>query len=248
MSFIFPSVVPGLLWGDWLGGFIYAGVIRLFFCYQAIFSINSIAHWLGDQSYDDRHTPRNHTLVALLCFGEGYHNYHHEFPADYRNGVEWYQCDVTKWCIWVWKQLGLAYGLKQAPDNVVGKGTYQQARKELERKSNKLDWGLPLSQLPGITWDGFQEAVKDGRQLIILSGMVYDIATFIPLHPGGVKILVNHIGKDATKAFNGEIYSHSTAARNWLDEFRVGFLCGNGQKLSHVPIPAADQDSKGKRL
>lgn len=112
-----------------------------------------------------------------------------------------------KWCIWVWKQLGLAYGLKQAPDNVVGKGTYQQARKKLERKANKLDWGLPLSQLPGITWDGFQEAVKDGRQLIILSGMVYDIATFIPLHPGGVKILVSHIGKD--EAFNVEIYSRT---------------------------------------
>lgn len=123
--------------------------------------------------------------------------------------MEWYQCDVTKWCIWVWKQLGLAYGLKKAPDNVVGKGTYQQARKKLERKANKLDWGLPLSQLPGITWDGFQEAVKDGRQLIILSGMVYDIATFIPFRPGGVKILVSHIEKDATKAFNGEIYSRT---------------------------------------
>lgn len=105
--------------------------------------------------------------------------------------------EATRSCIWF------------EADNVVGKGTYQQARKKLERKANKLDWGLPLSQLPGITWDGFQEAEKDGRQLIILSGMVYDIATFIPLHPGGVMILVSHIGKDETKAFNGEIYSRT---------------------------------------
>jgi stearoyl-CoA desaturase (delta-9 desaturase) len=124
-AFVFPSVFAGILWGDWWGGLLYMGIIRMFFCYQALFFVNSIAHYLGDQPYDDHHTPRNHFLVALLCFGEGYHNYHHEFPANYRNGVRWYQYDITKWCIWILQHLGFAHGLQRAPQNVVDKGMYQ---------------------------------------------------------------------------------------------------------------------------
>jgi stearoyl-CoA desaturase (delta-9 desaturase) len=51
---------------------------------------------LGDQPFDDRYTPRNNLITALLILGEGWHNFHHEFPSDYRAGIEWYQYDPTK--------------------------------------------------------------------------------------------------------------------------------------------------------
>merc|ERR1712014_73156 len=68
---------------------------------------------------NDRNSPRDHVITALVTLGEGYHNFHHEFPSDYRNAIEWHQYDPTKWSIWAWKQLGLAYDLKQFRANEI---------------------------------------------------------------------------------------------------------------------------------
>jgi stearoyl-CoA desaturase (delta-9 desaturase) len=74
--------------------------------------VNSLAHWLGETPFDDKHTPRDHVITALVTIGEGYHNFHHQFPMDYRNAIKWYQYDPTKWFIWVCQQFGLASHLK----------------------------------------------------------------------------------------------------------------------------------------
>ena len=87
MALILPTMVCGLGWNDWLGGFVYAGILRIFFIQQATFCVNSLAHWLGDQPFDDRNSPRDHVITALVTLGEGYHNFHHEFPSDYRNAI-----------------------------------------------------------------------------------------------------------------------------------------------------------------
>ena len=52
-------------------------------------------------------------IIALLTFGEGYHNYHHTFSYDYRNGVRWYHFDPTKWLIWTLSKFGLASRLRK---------------------------------------------------------------------------------------------------------------------------------------
>lgn len=92
---LFPMMVAGLGWGDWYGGLIYAGILRWFFVQQATFCVNSLAHWLGEQvrncpfltimgrtnktqPFDDRNSPRDHVVTALVTLGEGYHNFHHE--------------------------------------------------------------------------------------------------------------------------------------------------------------------------
>lgn len=95
MGFIFPTVVAGLLWGDWRGGFFYAGAARLLFVHHSTFCVNSLAHWLGETPFDDKHTPRDHFITALCTIGEGYHNFHHEFPQDYRNAITWNGYDPT---------------------------------------------------------------------------------------------------------------------------------------------------------
>jgi stearoyl-CoA desaturase (delta-9 desaturase) len=68
----FPMVVAGLGWGDWMGGLVYAGIIRACFVQQATFCVNSLAHWIGEQPFDDRRSPRDHVLTALVTMGEGY--------------------------------------------------------------------------------------------------------------------------------------------------------------------------------
>jgi stearoyl-CoA desaturase (delta-9 desaturase) len=52
--------------------------------------------------------------VSLLTFGEGYHNYHHRYPGDYRNGARWYNFDPSKWLIFTLELLGLASSLRRS--------------------------------------------------------------------------------------------------------------------------------------
>jgi stearoyl-CoA desaturase (delta-9 desaturase) len=229
MGMIFPCLVTGIGWGDWFGGFIYAGILRIFVVQQATFCVNSLAHWLGDQPFDDRNSPRDHVITALVTLGEGYHNFHHEFPSDYRNAIEWHQYDPTKWSIWTWKQLGLAYDLKQFKSNEIEKGRLQQLQKKLDQKRATLDWGIPLEQLPIISWDDYQTEAKNGRALVAVAGVIHDVSDFIKEHPGGKALISSGIGKDATAIFNGGVYNHSNAAHNLLSTMRVGVLRGGSE-------------------
>ncbi|KZL64756.1 acyl-CoA desaturase, partial [Colletotrichum tofieldiae] len=226
MGVIFPTLVCGLGWGDWLGGYVYGGILRIFVVQQATFCVNSLAHWLGDQPFDDRNSPRDHVITALVTLGEGYHNFHHEFPSDYRNAIQWWQYDPTKWCIWTWKQLGLASDLKQFRQNEIEKGRVQQLQKKLDQKRARLDWGVPLEQLPVIDWDDFVSQAKNGRGLVAIAGVIHDVTDFIKEHPGGKALISSAVGKDATAIFNGGVYLHSNAAHNLLSTMRVGVLRG----------------------
>ena len=229
MGLIFPTLVAGLGWGDWFGGFVYAGVLRIFFVQQATFCVNSLAHWLGDQPFDDRNSPRDHVLTALVTLGEGYHNFHHEFPSDYRNAIEWHQYDPTKWTIRAAKWLGLAYDLKTFKSNEIEKGRLQQQQKKLDQTRARLDWGVPLDQLPVLEWDDYVDQCRNGRCLVAVAGVVHDVADFVAQHPGGRAMIRSGIGKDATAMFNGGVYGHSNAAHNLLSTMRVGVVRGGGE-------------------
>ncbi|RYP51426.1 hypothetical protein DL768_003212 [Monosporascus sp. mg162] len=226
MALVVPTLVCGLGWGDWRGGFIYGGILRIFVVQQATFCVNSLAHWLGDQPFDDRNSPRDHVITALVTLGEGYHNFHHEFPSDYRNAIQWWQYDPTKWTIWLWKQIGLAYDLKQFRQNEIEKGRVQQLQKKLDQKRAQLDWGTPLDQLPVVSWDDYVAETKNGRALVAVAGVIHDVTDFIKDHPGGKALISSAIGKDATAIFNGGVYLHSNAAHNLLSTMRVGVLRG----------------------
>ncbi len=73
--------------------------------------------------------------VCLLTFGEGYHNYHHTFAGDYRNGIKWYHFDPTKWMIWTLYKLGLASHLKRASPVQIKEKMILEGKEEI---SNKL--------------------------------------------------------------------------------------------------------------
>jgi stearoyl-CoA desaturase (delta-9 desaturase) len=101
--------------GDVVGYFLLVGVLRLVISHHVTFFINSLAHMWGLQPYTDQNTARDNGVVALLTYGEGYHNFHHMFAHDYRNGVRWWQYDPSKWFIRAMAWLGLAYNLKTVP-------------------------------------------------------------------------------------------------------------------------------------
>jgi stearoyl-CoA desaturase (delta-9 desaturase) len=108
---VLPTLL-GLAFGDPIGGFVVGAAVRLLVCYHVTFAINSLAHRFGTQPYSDSTSARDSFIVALLSMGEGYHNFHHTFPADYRNGAGRGQYDPTKWALWVLARLRLARHLK----------------------------------------------------------------------------------------------------------------------------------------
>jgi stearoyl-CoA desaturase (Delta-9 desaturase) len=104
----------GYLHGKLWGTFLLAGLLRLVVNHHLTFLINSLAHFWGRRPYSDANSSRDNSLLALFTYGEGYHNYHHHFQYDYRNGNEWWHFDPTKWLIKVMTWLGLTHKLQKA--------------------------------------------------------------------------------------------------------------------------------------
>ncbi|MEM6915760.1 MAG: fatty acid desaturase [Verrucomicrobiota bacterium] len=118
---VLPALI-GAAWSGWsglLGGFLLGGITRLVAVQHCTFLINSLCHTIGNRPYDSKTSARDSWLMAIFTFGEGYHNYHHSFQHDYRNGVKPWQWDPTKWMIWTLQKLGLAEGLRRVPEEKI---------------------------------------------------------------------------------------------------------------------------------
>ncbi len=113
-----PLVVGGLA-GDFFGALLWCVAARVTLVFHSAFFINSFAHTFGTKPYDPTSSAKDNWFGAVLTNGEGYHNFHHKFPNDYRNGVRWYHWDPSKWAIWTLSRLGLARDLKRTPENLI---------------------------------------------------------------------------------------------------------------------------------
>ncbi len=122
----------GLLTGDWLGSFVLAWWTRLAVSHHLTWFINSLAHTWGSRAYSKEQTAVDNHIVALLTVGEGYHNYHHTFASDYRNGVRWFHFDPTKWTIWTLSKLGLAGNLVRYSPFTIRQRLLSEDRKLLQ--------------------------------------------------------------------------------------------------------------------
>lgn len=91
-------------------------LLRTFAIHHSTWFINSLAHTWGAKTYARELSAVDNAILAVLTFGEGYHNYHHAFASDYRNGIRWYHYDVTKWLIWLASRFGLATRLRRVSD------------------------------------------------------------------------------------------------------------------------------------
>jgi len=138
-------LLAGWASGDVWGVFLLGGVLRLVVSHHFTFFINSLAHIWGNQPYTDRNTARDNGVLAVLTFGEGYHNFHHLYGSDYRNGVRWWQWDPTKWLIRSLAAAGLARNLKRVPDVMIQRArlTMQMRRLEAKLAQTGSRWHLP---------------------------------------------------------------------------------------------------------
>lgn len=252
MAFVFPCLFAGMMWGDYRGGFYYAGASRLLFVHHSTFCVNSVAHWFGNHTFDDERSPRDHFITALLTLGEGYHNFHHEFPNDYRNGTKWYHYDPTKWLIRFFAMLGLTYEMKVFPENEVAKGKLMMAQKRLDHEKAKLIYPSPVMTLTPMTNRDISRKQKEGFSLVVIDNLVHDVTNFVEEHPGGVNFIKSVVGKDGTEAFYGrtDIYKHSNAARHLLTTFRVGRLVesGSGYSSPYSSEPEFEESASSRKM
>jgi stearoyl-CoA desaturase (delta-9 desaturase) len=117
----FPFVL-GYFHGGVIGGigcFLLAGMFRMFMVLNSTFAINSLCHMFGTQPHGQGDSSRDSWLVSCFTFGEGYHNYHHTYARDYRNGPRWYNVDPSKWTIYTLSVLGLATNLRRLDSTVL---------------------------------------------------------------------------------------------------------------------------------
>lgn len=123
-----PALLCGVLWA--VGG---AQLVVWGFCvstvavYHATFSINSLAHHFGTRRYATPDASRNNFWLALVTFGEGWHNNHHHYPAAARQGFFWWEIDITWYGLRALAALGLVRDLRPVPvavrDGRAGRGT-----------------------------------------------------------------------------------------------------------------------------
>ena len=170
-NFGFP-LAAGYLVGDVWGTLLLAGVLRLVLSHHFTFFINSLAHMWGSRPYTEDNTARDNAVLAFLTQGEGYHNFHHIFAHDYRNGVRWWQWDPTKWLIAALQWVGLTRRLKRTPAFQIQRAllamqfTRAQARLAQLPQASRLPAQIEqLRQRIAQEYDAFVAAVGDWTRL-----------------------------------------------------------------------------------
>ena len=136
VGFILPLIV-GLIYNRPLGAVLWAGFLRVTLVHHATFFINSLCHCVGKRPYDYKSSARDSWIVSLFTFGEGYHNYHHTFQWDYRNGVKWFSFDPSKWIIKLLSFIGITYDLKETKEYLIWKNHISSIKDQLNESYNK---------------------------------------------------------------------------------------------------------------
>jgi stearoyl-CoA desaturase (delta-9 desaturase) len=155
----------GVIYQDIWGMLLMVCVVRLVLSHHSTFFINSLAHIWGSQPYTDKNTARDNAVLAVFTFGEGYHNYHHIFENDYRNGIHWWQYDPTKWLIKSCSWLGLTKKLRVTPKMKIEKAMAKQALAKASQNVSKLPNASLLNETLNKEFDVLMSKMSDYYEL-----------------------------------------------------------------------------------
>ena len=176
LGFFVGMVLPGVAgWfflgglAGFMGGFIWGGLFRVVVVHHATFLINSAAHTWGTQPYSTANTSRDSPFLSLLTYGEGYHNFHHTFQADYRNGHKWHHWDPTKWWIKGFSFIKMTSGLHKIPDKTIEsrkmKTAYEQGLKSANADEKENALGFVERLRTGYTeLDAQRKALREAKK------------------------------------------------------------------------------------
>lgn len=220
-TFALPTWI-GLLGGRPVGGLLWGGFLRVVMVHHTTFFINSLAHLWGSKPYDRKGTAVDSWWLAPLTFGEGYHNFHHKFQADYRNGIKWWQFDATKWFINLLHWTGQAWKLKRVPEPLIIK-----ARLEVE-KETMAERLAHVQASESLLWERISARVEAGQRRLELAHQRY-------LH---AKAEYRHRREewtaDVRRRYQAQLDAHRAEYEEAMDRWRSMLRAMN--RLSH-PTP-----------
>ncbi|MGD2045173.1 MAG: fatty acid desaturase [Gemmatimonadota bacterium] len=146
------------LWGGWpmlVVGFFWSTVAL----YHGTFFINSLAHVKGSQRYLTGDDSRNNFWLALITFGEGWHNNHHHYQSSTRQGFKWYEIDITYYILKALSWTGLVYDLREPPEAIL-KGERPVGRKVLEKVAGELAGSFSVERYAARVREAWAESHK----------------------------------------------------------------------------------------
>ena len=115
-------VLMALCWAiGGFDGFLWGYALSTALVAHATFTINSLAHVFGSRRYATTDTSRNNLWLALLTFGEGWHNNHHHYMNSANQGFFWWEVDVSYYVIKAWEKVGLVWDVRRPPAHVLKK-------------------------------------------------------------------------------------------------------------------------------
>jgi stearoyl-CoA desaturase (delta-9 desaturase) len=124
VSLLAPALIGGLWSGTWVGAltaFFWGSLVRIAFLHHITWSINSICHTFGKEEFEVRDKSRNVNWLAILSFGESWHNLHHSDPTCARHGALRGQIDIAARLIWCAEKLGWAYDVRWPDETKLSK-------------------------------------------------------------------------------------------------------------------------------
>lgn len=151
----------GSIWGT----LVLAGLLRFVLNSHFTYFINSACHFFGAQPYSNKDTSRDNFVLALVTYGEGYHNFHHTFQADYRNGIRWYHFDPTKWFVKGLNYLGMTSNLKKVSESLIQKQmilhAVTQKKESFLKRYNLTSDSSQASQKVEALYSEFTQSLND---------------------------------------------------------------------------------------
>lgn len=112
LGLVIPAAIGGIAHLSWQGavsGLLWGGFVRMFVLEHIVWAINSFLHMFGTRPYESRENSRNAGVLALVTFGESWHNNHHAFPDSASFGLNWYRLDPGYWLIKFLSLVGAAH-------------------------------------------------------------------------------------------------------------------------------------------
>ena len=133
LSVAVPLTLGWALTHTFTGGLVavfWAVIVRISLMHHATWSVNSICHFFGYQTFRSDDHSRNNPIVAIISLGEGWHNNHHAFPTSARHGMKWWEFD-SSWCvIRTLELLGLAWDVRRPSATAMGQKAVRQPQSE----------------------------------------------------------------------------------------------------------------------
>lgn len=224
LSVTFGLALPALVGKLWLGdtwmGFLWGGLVARVAIWHCTFLINSLAHYIGDRFYSTDVSARGNFILAMLTNGEGFHNYHHAFPCDYRNGIKPLDWDPTKWIVYALHR----YTTLIPSIRKISARDIDRARARVALSHSGLQGFTRASEsrteLTKMTVEQIHIKYKD-QPVVIIEGYLVNVGSYAEEHPGGEGLLRSHYGGgDATKAFL-KLNNHTAHARGLVEDLRI---------------------------